>query len=213
MLFSPKLKIPFLSPSTLLTSAMAPKLGGEWSTFLSQLVLGVVSLHAAVSSAQSSRGAAAGFLLQALAAVTMLAPGLGTHEDCLAGAWVATVIGLPLLAFDFHWVNGDRSSANLLLGGGMVLAVAGGHLGPEGCSVAGQAVLLVAAVTILIVAVFTANTYGVLGGVMLSAAGLLSRLEEDRLLPLPKEDICRWALATGSWAYCRALQAQRLQWE
>ncbi|XP_042525286.1 cysteine and histidine-rich protein 1 isoform X2 [Dipodomys spectabilis] len=192
---------------------MAPKPGSEWCTVLSHLVLGAVSLHAAASSVQSSRGAAAGFLLQALAAATMLAPGLSPHEDCFAGAWVATVIGLPLLAFDFHWVNGDRSSANLLLGGGMVLAVAGDHLGPEGCSVAGQAVLLVVAVTILIVAVFTANTYGIWGGVMLGTAGLLSRLEEDRLLLLLKEDICRWALAAGSWAYCRALHAQRSQWE
>ena len=49
---------------------------------------------------------------------------------------------------------------------------------------------------------------------MLGAAGLLSRLEEDRLLLLlPKEDICRWALAGGSWAYHRALHTQRLQWE
>lgn len=142
----------------------------------------------------------------------MLAPGLNSQEDCLAGAWVATVIGLPLLAFDFHWVNGDHSSANLLLGGGMVLAVAGDHLGPEGCSVAGQAVLLVVAVTILIVAVFTANTYGMWGGALLGVAGLLSRLEEDRLLLLPKEDVCRWALIAGSWAYCRALRTQRLQW-
>nr|XP_018887736.1 transmembrane protein 276 isoform X3 [Gorilla gorilla gorilla]XP_018887737.1 transmembrane protein 276 isoform X3 [Gorilla gorilla gorilla]XP_055204528.1 transmembrane protein 276 isoform X3 [Gorilla gorilla gorilla] len=192
---------------------MAPKPGAEWSAALSHLVLGVVSLHAAVSTAEASRGAAAGFLLQVLAATTTLAPGLSTHEDCLAGAWVATVIGLPLLAFDFHWVNGDRSSANLLLGGGMVLAVAGGHLGPEGRSVAGQAMLLVVAVTILIVAVFTGNTYGMWGGAMLGVAGFLSRLEEDRLLLLPKEDVCRWALAVGSWAYCRALHTQRLQWE
>lgn len=192
---------------------MAPKPWSEWSMALSHMALGVVSLRAAVSTAQASRGAAAGFLLQALAAATMLIRGLGTDEDCLAGAWVATVIGLPLLAFDFHWVNGDRSSANLLLGGGMVLAVAGGHLDSEGRSVAGQAVVLVVAVTILIVAVFTTNTYGMWGGAMLGAAGLLSRLEEDRLLLLPKEDVCRWALAAGSWAYHRALHTQRLQWE
>ncbi|XP_047641625.1 transmembrane protein 276 [Phacochoerus africanus] len=192
---------------------MASRPWSEWSASLSHLVLGTVSLHAAVSTAQASRGAAAGFLLQALAAATMLAPGLRTDEDCLAGAWVATVIGLPLLAFDFHWMNGDCSSANLLLGGGMVLAVAGDHLGAEGRSVAGQAVVLVVAVTILIVAVFTTNTYGMWGGVMLGAAGLLSRLEEDRLLLLPKEDLCRWALAAGSWTYHQALRAQRLQWE
>lgn len=33
---------------------MAPKPGAEWSTALSHLVLGVVSLHAAVSTAQVS---------------------------------------------------------------------------------------------------------------------------------------------------------------
>ncbi|XP_075405209.1 zinc finger TRAF-type-containing protein 1 isoform X3 [Tenrec ecaudatus] len=192
---------------------MTPQSGTELGTALSHLVLAVVSLHAAVCTAQASRGAAAGFLLQALAAATMLAPGLGTDEDRLTGAWVATVISLPLLAFDFHWVNGDRSSANLMLAGGMVLAVAGDHLGAEGRSVAGQAVVLVVSVTILIVAVFTANTYGMWGGMMLGAAGLLSRLETDRLLLLPKEDICRWALAAGSWAYCRALHTHHLHWE
>ena len=95
-----------------------------------------------------------------------------------------------------------------------MLAVAGDHLGADGRSVAGQAVVLVVAVSILIVAVFTTKSYGMWGGVMLGAAGLLSRLEEDRLLLLlPKEDICRWALAGGSWAYHRALHTQRLQWE
>nr|XP_044636869.1 cysteine and histidine-rich protein 1-like [Equus asinus] len=198
---------------------MALKPWSEWSTALSHLALGVVSLHAAVSTAQASRGAAAGFLLQALATATMLAPGLGTDEDYLAGAWVATVIGLPLLAFDFHWVNGDRSSANLLLGGGMVLAMVlalaglGDELAERGLCGLVEWVVLVVAVTILIVAVFTTNTYGMWGGAMLGAAGLLSRLEEDRLLLLPKEDVCRGALAAGSWAYHRALHTQRLQWE
>lgn len=60
---------------------------------------------------------------------------------------------------------------------------------------AGQAVVLVVAVTILLWPF--SLTYGMWGGVMLGAAGLLSRLEEDRLL-LPKEDICRWALAGGT---------------
>uniref|UniRef100_A0ABI7VSF0 TRAF-type domain-containing protein n=1 Tax=Felis catus TaxID=9685 RepID=A0ABI7VSF0_FELCA len=95
---------------------MAPKPWSEWSTTLSHLALGVVSLHAAVSTAQASRGAAAGFLLQALASATLLAPGLGTDEDGLAAAWVATVIGLPLLAFDFHWcTNGHLMCAGCFI--------------------------------------------------------------------------------------------------
>nr|XP_019572731.1 PREDICTED: cysteine and histidine-rich protein 1 isoform X2 [Rhinolophus sinicus] len=95
---------------------MAPKLWTEWSMALSHMALGMVSLHAAVKTFQASRGAAAGFLLQALAAATVLAPGLDTDEDCLAGAWVATVIGLPLLAFDFHWcTNGHLMCAGCFI--------------------------------------------------------------------------------------------------
>ena len=45
-----------------------------------------------------------------------------------------------------------------------MLAVAGDHLGADGRSVAGQAVVLVVAVSILIVAVFTTNSYGMWGG-------------------------------------------------
>ncbi|XP_074119774.1 transmembrane protein 276 isoform X1 [Sminthopsis crassicaudata] len=184
----------------------------EWSTQLSYFVLGVVSLHSAVHTARVNRGAAAGFLLQALAAAAALAPGPQPDINNQMGTWVATVIGLPLLAFDFHWVNGDRSTANLLLGGGMVLAVTGDYLGTETKAVAGQAVALVAAVTILIVSVFTVNTYGMGGGVALGAAGLMSRLEEETLLLFfPKEDACRWALAVGSWAYRWALHTQHLE--
>lgn len=39
---------------------MAPKPGAEWSTALSHLVLGVVALHAAVSTAQVSTRAERG---------------------------------------------------------------------------------------------------------------------------------------------------------
>ncbi|XP_074059131.1 transmembrane protein 276 [Macrotis lagotis] len=184
----------------------------EWSTQLSYLVLGVVSLHSAVHSARVNRGAAAGFLLQALAAAAALVPGPQTDTSNQMGTWVATVIGLPLLAFDFHWVNGDRSTANLLLGGGMVLAMAGDYLGTETRAVAGQAVALVAAVTILIVSVFTVNTYGMGSGVALGAASLMSRLEDETLLLfLQKEDACRWTLAVGSWAYRWALHTQHLE--
>lgn len=95
----------------------------------------------------------------------------------------------------------------------MVLAVAGGHLGAEARAVAGQAVVLVVAVTILIVAVFTTNTSGIWGGVVLGATGFLSRLDAESLLPLSKDDVCRWTLALGSWAYHHALHAQHLQWE
>ncbi|XP_078009957.1 transmembrane protein 276 [Phascolarctos cinereus] len=184
----------------------------EWSTQISYLVLGVVSLHSAVHTARVNRGAAAGFLLQALAAAAALVPGPQTDTDNQMGTWVATVIGLPLLAFDFHWVNGDRSTANLLLGGGMVLGMAGDYLGTETRAVAGQAVALVAAVTILIVSVFTVNTYGMGGGVALGAASLMSRLEKETLLLfLQKEDACRWALAVGNWAYRWALHTQHLE--
>lgn len=178
---------------------------------LSHLALGVVSLHAALSTAQASRGAAAGFLLQALASTSMLLRGGGTDDNSLAGAWVATVIGLPLLAYDFHWVNGDCCSANLLLGTGMVLAMTDDHLEAEFRSAAGLAVMLVSSVTIVIMAAFMGSAYGMLGGLLLGAAAVLSRVEEDRVPWLPKEVVCRGFLLAGTWAYHRALLADRPQ--
>lgn len=52
--FTPKLKLFPVSSNSLLPTSMALKPGGEWSTVLSHLVLGMVSLQGAVSSAQVS---------------------------------------------------------------------------------------------------------------------------------------------------------------
>ncbi|XP_028918395.1 cysteine and histidine-rich protein 1 isoform X1 [Ornithorhynchus anatinus] len=191
--------------------SMADKLA-EWSPVVSNVLLCAVSLSSAIQTAQVNRGVAAGFLLQALAAglvaASTLSPGLWPDVDPQAGAWVATVIGFPLLAFGFHWVNGDRSTANLLLGGGMVLAASGDHFSPESRAVVAQSVALVASVTILIVSVFTANAYGVVGSVAMGASGLMARLEGGRLLGIRKENVICWVLALGSWAYRWALQMQ-----
>ncbi|XP_038616140.1 cysteine and histidine-rich protein 1 isoform X2 [Tachyglossus aculeatus] len=192
---------------------MADKLV-EWSPMLSNLLLCAVSLSSAVQTAPVNRGVAAGFLLQALAAglvaASPLSPGLWPDADPRAGAWVATVVGFPLLAFGFHWVNGDRSTANLLLAGGMALAASGDHFSPESRAVVAQSVALVASVTVLIVSVFTANSYGVVGGVAMGAAGLMARLGGEDLLWMGKENVICWVLALGTWAYRWALQMQHL---
>ena len=51
---------------------MAPKPWSEWSTTLSHLALGVVSLHAAVSTAQ----------------VSTLGPGRGVSHSQIAMTWI-----------------------------------------------------------------------------------------------------------------------------
>ncbi|XP_038616143.1 cysteine and histidine-rich protein 1 isoform X3 [Tachyglossus aculeatus] len=98
---------------------MADKLV-EWSPMLSNLLLCAVSLSSAVQTAPVNRGVAAGFLLQALAAglvaASPLSPGLWPDADPRAGAWVATVVGFPLLAFGFHWcTNGHLMCAGCFI--------------------------------------------------------------------------------------------------
>ncbi|XP_028918397.1 cysteine and histidine-rich protein 1 isoform X2 [Ornithorhynchus anatinus] len=99
--------------------SMADKLA-EWSPVVSNVLLCAVSLSSAIQTAQVNRGVAAGFLLQALAAglvaASTLSPGLWPDVDPQAGAWVATVIGFPLLAFGFHWcTNGHLMCAGCFI--------------------------------------------------------------------------------------------------
>uniref|UniRef100_A0A8C0H3Y4 Cysteine and histidine rich 1 n=2 Tax=Chelonoidis abingdonii TaxID=106734 RepID=A0A8C0H3Y4_CHEAB len=88
----------------------APMAGwpAEWGTALSSLGLCAVCLSSAVRTSQINRGAAAGFLLQALAALVgavgfFWTPlGLTLAADSHSGTWVSTVIGLPLLCTNGH---------------------------------------------------------------------------------------------------------------
>ncbi|CAM5107426.1 unnamed protein product [Natator depressus] len=188
----------------------------EWSTALPSLGLCAVCLCSAVRTFQINRGAAAGFLLQALAALVgavgfFWTPlGLTLAADSQSGTWVSTVIGLPLLAFGFHWLNGDHSTANILLGGALLLATGLEYLTEEGRAMVAQSVTVVASITILILSIFTMNFYGILGSLVLSTAGLLSGVKVERLLVLRKEAILSCLLAAGNLAFQWALRTQHL---
>ncbi|XP_014383036.1 cysteine and histidine-rich protein 1 [Alligator sinensis] len=191
----------------------------EWSSVLSNAVLCVVSLSSAVRTSEVNRGAAAGFLLQALAALLGAAGalwpslGLSLEADSPPNSWVSTVVGLPLVAFGFHWLNGDHSTANLLLGGALLLAAGSGYLTEEGRTVVARSVALVTAITILILSVFTTNACGMLGSLALGAAGLLSGAGLDGLPLLAEEDAVCYLLAAGSLALQQALRTQHRELE
>nr|XP_056710581.1 transmembrane protein 276 [Euleptes europaea] len=169
---------------------------------------------------QIHRGAGLGFLLQALvplletAALFAASLGLDWVLGSPYNAWVSTVISLPLLAFAFHWLNGDHSTANVLLGGVLLLAASSDYLTEEGKDVAAHSVLMVASVTILIVSIFTGNAYGIAGSLLAGIAGLLAATRLLRLLMLRKRDVlrCLMAAANLSWRWALQLQHQVLEW-
>uniref|UniRef100_A0A8C8RFA9 Uncharacterized protein n=1 Tax=Pelusios castaneus TaxID=367368 RepID=A0A8C8RFA9_9SAUR len=186
----------------------------EWSSALCGVGLGAVCLNAAVCTFQINRGAAAGFLLQALAALlgavgffwTPL--GLSLAADSQSCLWVSTVLGLPLLGFGFHWLNGDHSTANILLGGALLLATGLEYVTEEGRAMAAQSVIVVTSITILILSIFTMNVYGMLASLVLSMAGLLLGVKTERLLTLRKEAVLSCLLAAGNLAFQWALRTQ-----
>ncbi|XP_077209685.1 transmembrane protein 276 isoform X3 [Paroedura picta] len=163
------------------------------------------------------RGAGAGFLLQALvplleSAGPLAAPlGLDWVSGSPDNAWTATAVGLSLLAFAFHWLAGDHCTANVLLGGGLLVAASVGSLREEGKAVAGQSVSLVASVTILIVSIFTGNGYGIVGSLLAGTAGLLAGDKRPRM-PW-KGDVLRCLVAAANLAWRWALRVQHRELE
>ncbi|XP_074842612.1 transmembrane protein 276 [Carettochelys insculpta] len=189
----------------------------EWSTAVPSLGLCTVCLIAAVRTLQINRGAAAGFLLQALVSFVGSAGffctplGLPVAVDSQSATWVSTVIGFPLLAFGFHWLNGDHSTANILLGGALLLAMGSGYFTEESRAMLAQSVAVVASITILILSLFTMDFCGLLGSLALSTAGVLLGVKAERLLMLRKEAVLSCLLAAGNLACQWALQRQHLE--
>ncbi|KAH0617344.1 hypothetical protein JD844_015398 [Phrynosoma platyrhinos] len=125
------------------------------------------------------------------------------------GAWVSTVVGLPLLAFGFHWLNGDCSTANILLGGALLLAGGWNYFTEEGQAMVSHSATAVASITILIISVFTGNAYGVAGSLLVGTAGLLAGTKLRHLLILPKKEALRCLMAAANLALRWALQTQQ----
>lgn len=142
-------------------------------------------------------------------AVLLPAPlGLSWDARSPEDAWASTVVGLPLLAFGFHWLNGDCSTANVLLGGALLLAGGSGSFSEEGKALVAQSVTAVASITILIVSIFTGNTCGILGGLLVGTAGLLAGSNLQRLLAVGKGDLLHSLMAAASLTLQQALHTQ-----
>ncbi|XP_008121642.1 transmembrane protein 276 [Anolis carolinensis] len=204
------------SCSPIAVSAPMPSWAEAVLGLLSNLLLCAACLGSAVGTFQINRGASAGFLLQALvplldlAALVLSVDPLEPSSVAAEGSWVAAVLGLPLLAFGFHWLHGDSSAANAILGGALLLAAARGRFSEEGQALAGHSATAVTAITILIISVFTGNAYGMAGSLLVGLAGLL----EGTLWTIwQKKDALRIIMAVANLALRKALQTQQQELE
>lgn len=162
---------------------------------------------------QINRGAAAGFFLQALGPLLETIPFGPRWQGARPPdhTWPCTVVGLPLLAFGFHWLNGDCFTANVLLGGALMLAGGWGYFTEEGKAMVVHSVISVVTITIFIVSVFTGSAYGVVGSLLLGAAGLLPGTGLWPLLAPKETDALRCLMAAANLALCQALRVQHLE--
>ncbi|KAM5158165.1 transmembrane protein 276 [Mantella aurantiaca] len=160
------------------------------------------------------RGASAGFLLHSAASAIAVGCDLLWEELEDPGSlrssslWVAGIISLPLLVFSFFWLNGDHSTANLVLGSALLLAISSGYLTQESKMVATYFSKAGATMAILMVSLCTGNSYGVLGSLALAAASLLSSLNAADIPPFPAEMIRNCVYGTSLLALHMALRTQ-----
>uniref|UniRef100_A0A4W3GN37 Uncharacterized protein n=1 Tax=Callorhinchus milii TaxID=7868 RepID=A0A4W3GN37_CALMI len=166
-------------------------------------------------------GLAAGFLLQGCAAGLGVAqcwseedgsgPLVELHEEA---NWAATVLGLPLLIFGFHWLNNDRLTANAVLGGAILAASFSDCLGAEGRAVALSVAGTVPVLTALTASLCSLNPYGIGGCLALNLLGVLDEVKHDPLLGFSKVGIRNLLLWGGTLGLHKALSDQhRLVWE
>ncbi|XP_048338509.1 uncharacterized protein TMEM276 [Sphaerodactylus townsendi] len=197
---------------------MSSRLGEGAGTF-SGLLLCAVCLRCAMQTYQIHRGAGLGFFLQALVPLLETAApftallGLDRVLRSPDGTWATTLVGLSLLAFAFHWLNGDHSTANVLLGGVLLLTAGSDYLTEESKAVATHSVSILASVTILIVSIFTGNAYGIAGSLLAGTASLLAGTQLQQLLMLRKRDVLRCLMAAANLTWQRALQTQHRELE
>nr|DBA23945.1 TPA: hypothetical protein GDO54_011656 [Pyxicephalus adspersus] len=177
----------------------------------SHLTLSSVCLYSAVRTLQVHRGASAGFLLHALASLIAIGCDL-LWQDAgslrSSSLWIADVLGLPLLVFSLFWLNGDHFTANLVLGSALLLATSSGYLSQETQMVVTYFTRAEATLAILVISVFTGNSYGVLSSLALATASLMSFPNAIEIPPFPAEMIQNCVYGTSFLVLHMALRTQ-----
>lgn len=172
----------------------------NWSLASASFLLFAVSLLAFRRTRKVNMGLSAGFLLQGFAGALGAVLGLGLAGSRGWGSgwqrqtrWVCSVLGLPLLAFGYHWSSGERAAANVLLSAGVLAAALSGLAGP-----AASAVAVAAPLSMLAAALLTADGW--------ACAGSLALLLTATLHPTYA---CTLLTAAGVAALQQALGARR----
>ncbi|XP_077349988.1 transmembrane protein 276-like [Lithobates pipiens] len=184
----------------------------ELGLVASYLCLGGVCLYSALHTLQVHRGAAAGFLLPAMASAITIGCDLLWKEDpdsvCCSSLWIASVVGLPFFVFSFFWLNGDQLMFSLVVGSSMLLSMGYGCLTEESqmmapCFTSAEAIL-----SILMLSVLAGNRYGVLGSLVMGNWYLMCFLKAADIPPFPGKMIQNFVLSISILQLHRALRQE-----
>ncbi|XP_068094280.1 transmembrane protein 276 [Hyperolius riggenbachi] len=180
--------------------------------YASHVTLSTVCLFSALRMLEVHRGASAGFLLLAVASMSSVTSCFLYDQSLtsvrLSNLWVTSIIGLPLLVFAFFWTNGDHLTANVILGSALLLASCSAHLSAQTKMAAIYLTNAGASLGMLMISVFTGNAYGVLGSLALGTGGLLSFLNDGRILPFSTDLVSDCVYGTSFLALQMALRSQ-----
>ena len=183
------------------------------STSLSDLVLALSSFHAAYKVTNSTLAGAMGFVIIGTAAT------LGTIKFALDSpqegivswhkffSWLATVIGLPLLASAYHRQNSILIMANAHVASGLAIIILKNYLTEKAVSMATEAVSTAAVVSIGLLNVVQFNAHGIIGAVIYAVTGLVIGTEGD-WNGIPRVDLFHYALVLGNIALMMGLSVE-----
>ncbi|XP_043546904.1 uncharacterized protein LOC122550208 [Chiloscyllium plagiosum] len=189
----------------------------EWAVVITSFLLCTTALMATCRAHKVNLGCATGFLMQASAAALSAIHSYTEEPSVLLTvslrdvSWLSMVIGLPLVSFGFHWLNGDHLAANSAAAVGILIAGCCGGLAEEGRETAVSLAIAAPVLSVLTICLVTTNLYGILGSLAVGLAGMAKEFRLGEQLGL-KEVVVRNVLLTcGVVALHRALDTQQQQ--
>jgi hypothetical protein len=180
------------------------------STALSDLVLALSALNAAIKILIHAPLASAGFCIIAIAAA------LGTVKFALGSppivlvrwhkyfSWLSKTLGMSLIASSYHRQEILSKVANGHLALGLALAILGPYLADEAIAKATELVSSLAVLSIICITGIRFNVLGLIGALLYAVSGLVIGVE-GTYRSVPRVDLFHYALAVGNIALLMGL--------
>ncbi|XP_048417375.1 transmembrane protein 276-like [Stegostoma tigrinum] len=191
----------------------------DWTVVITSCLLCTTALMATCRAHKVNLGCATGFLMQASAGALSAIHSYTEEPHILLTAslqdvsWLSMVIGLPLVSFGFHWLNGDHLAANSVAAVGILIAGSCGGLATEGRENAVSLAIAPPLLSILTVCLVTTNLYGILGSLAIGLVAVAGEFRLDELLGLKEVIVQNVLLTCGVAALLRALDTLSQQAE